>query len=279
MNRYQLVVIDNNSKQEYVVELKNDNKDNKAPLGFIDHGLSRFENDYELAKYLFEKGSIPTLNVTFKVKYKAKGKDNYLSPIYYDPYIYNVSKRADNKVDAYDSFLEFVIRTLLIYLSEAEFYDFLLEQNRKNRKRKYSGDFVDNRVINTVVDYYNMFILPHNIDANSAEIQYTLLKEFTQYKQLRTLYKFIRDYDDTKEKIVEPAFNLKAEQLCMDDPPINYYLDESELEFIEPDFITIREDLYEKVWNLYQLGGMEAVYELYDLDDIYQKDGVQLVLK
>lgn len=279
MNRYQLVAIDNNSKQEYIVELNNDNKDNKAPLGFIDHGLSRFKDDYSLAKFLYEKGLIPTLNVTFKIKYRAKKKDNYLTPIYNDAYIYHVSGRVENRVDAYDDFLLFVIRTLLIYLSKEDFYDFVLKENRKNSRRKYSGDFVDNRVIHTINDYYNMYIVPNHLDANSTEIQYTLLKEFTYYKQLRCLYKFIKDYDNTKEKLIEPAFNLKAEQLAMTDPPFNYFLDESKEEFKEIDSISIREDLYDKVWELYQLGGMEAVYEVYDLDDIYQTGGVQLVLK
>lgn len=279
MNRYQLVAIDNATNTEYVVELNNDSKENKAPLGFIDHGLSRFKDDYSLAKFLYEKGVIPTLNVTFKIKYRANKKDNYLTPIYNDAYIYHVSGRVDNKVDAYDDFLLFVIRTLLIYLSKEDFYDFVLKENRKNGRRKYSGDFVDNRVINTINDYYNMYIVPKHIDANSAEIQYTLLKEFTQYKQLRCLYKFIKDYDNTKEKIIEPAFNLKAEQLAMTDPPFNYFLDASKEEFKEPDSITVREDLYDKVLRLYELGGMEAVYEIYDLDDIYQTGGVQLVLK
>lgn len=279
MNRYQLVAIDNNTKKEYIVVLKNDSKDNKASLGFIDHGLSKFKNDYALAKYLYEKGSIPTMDVTFKIKYRANKKDNYLSPIYYDAYIYHISGRVDNQVRVYDDFLLFVVRTLLVYLSKEDFYKFLLSENKKNRRRKYSGDFVDDRVIHTANDYFNMFIVPNNIDANSAEIQYTLLKEFTQYKQLRTLYKFIKDYDNKNVKIVEPAFNLKAEQLEMDLPLINLFLGEDAEEFKECEAITVKEELYDKLFKLYELGGMEAIYEIYDLDDIYDKDGVQLVLK
>lgn len=266
--RYKLIAIDNITKDEYVIELTNDNKDNRATLGFIDHGTSLFKNEIQLVNYLYKKGKIPTLNVTFKILYKQNG-NKYLDVIYNDLYIANLTTRVDNKVRYDDDFVYFVVRLLLSKLGDRNFYDYLYKQNRKNQRSKYNGNFVNNKILDNIVDYYNGYIVPNEIDANTAEIQYSLLKEFTQYKQLRTLFSFIKDYDALKMNEDMEIIN-DFEQIS---------LDELEFDTEDTNFITVKEELYEKIYYLYQKGGMEAVYSVFDFDDIYDKDGQVLVLK
>lgn len=271
MNRYQLVAIDNETKDEYIIKLNNDNKGNKASLGFIDRGTSLFKNEFQLANYLYKKGKIPTLNVTFKILYRQDG-NKYLNVIYDNNYIANLSKRVDNKIKYDDDFVYFVLRLLLAKLGDKEFYDYLYKQNKKNQRAKYNGNFVNNRILDNIVDYYNGYIVPNDIDANTAEIQYSLLKEFTQYKQLRTLFSFIESYDAMKAMV--------KEEVCIDQMSL---LEEQQY-FIEEDYeptnhITVRPELFDKVYDLYQKGGMEAVYSVFDFDDIYDESGPVLVLK
>ena len=158
---------------------------------------------------------------------------------------------------------------LLSKLGDRNFYDYLYKQNRKNQRSKYNGNFVNNKILDNIVDYYNGYIVPNEIDANTAEIQYSLLKEFTQYKQLRTLFLFIKDYDVLKMNEDMEIIN-DFEQIS---------LDELEFDTEDTNFITVKEELYEKIYYLYQKGGMEAVYSVFDFDDIYDKDGQVLVLK
>lgn len=272
MNRYQLIAIDKVTKVEYVVELDNDNKQNKGSLGLIDRGTSRFENEFKLATYLYKKGKIPTLNVTFKILYKQKG-NKYLDVIYNDLHIYNISRRVDNKVKYNDDFVYFVLRSLLAKLGDPEFYNYIYKQNKKNQRAKYNGNFVDNKILDNIVDYYNGYIVPRKIDANTADIQHSLLKEFRQYKQLRTLFSFIKDYDEIKDIDIEKEFEV-----------IQMNILEEEQSNIEEDCesincINVRSDLYNKIYDLYKKGGMEAVYSVFDLDDIYDESGPVLVLK
>lgn len=272
MNRYQLIAIDNVTKMEYIVELKNGNKNKKGSLGLIDRGTTRFKNNYQLASYLYKNGKIPTINVTFKILYKQEG-NKYLDVIYADNHIYNISRRVDNKVRYDDDFVYFVLRLLLAKLGDSEFYDYIYKQNKKNQRAKYNGNFVDNKILDNIVDYYNGYIVPNEIDANTADIQYSLLKEFKQYKQLRTLFLFIKNYDAIKNIDREKEFEV-----------IQMNILEEEQSSIEEDYeitnyITVKSELYNKIYNLYQKGGMEAVYSVFDLDDIYDESGPILVLK
>lgn len=260
MNRYQLIAINNETGEEYIIPLNNGARNNKAPLGYIDNGVARFKCDDHLAKHLFDKGVIPTTNVTFKIKYRANKKDNYLSPIYDDITIRNVSKRANNDLNSNDVFIEHTFNDLLIKLSKPNFYDFLLVQNKNPQN---NGDSLNDKIMGNIIKYLREMD-PRNILKIDFNLENSFLRELTQYKQVRTLYKIIKDFD---RSYID--YNENKEVI----------FDESKEEFKEIEIISVREDLYGKIWQLYQLGGMEAIYEIYDLDDIYEKDGVQLVLK
>ena len=67
--RYQLVAVDNVTRQRYVIELRNSNVNDKGSLGFIDRGVSLFKDELQLSMYLYNKGKIPTLNVSYTIIY------------------------------------------------------------------------------------------------------------------------------------------------------------------------------------------------------------------
>lgn len=274
MNRYQLVAINNETNEEYVIPLKKGSKANKAPLGYIDSGVSRFTSDAHMAQYLYNKQSIPTTNVTFKIKYKANNKDYYLSPIYNDDDIKIVSKRAGNTLEIDDVFLEHEFNKLLIKLSKPGFYEFLL---KKNKNPKNNGDCLNDKIINNIIEYFQE-MEPNNILKISFNLENSFFKELRQYKQIRTLYMIMKEFDELTIQSVQES-KLESTQLITDLPLIDLFLGESADDFKEFKSIMVKANLYDKLFKLYELGGMEAIYEIYDLDDIYDKDGVQLVLK
>lgn len=274
MNRYQLVAINNETNEEYVIPLKKGSKANKAPLGYIDSGVSKFASDAHMAQYLYAKESIPTTNVTFKIKYKANNKDYYLSPIYNDDDIKIVSKRAGNTLEMNDVFLEHEFNKLLIKLSKPGFYEFLL---KKNKNPKNNGDCLNDKIINNIIEYFQEMDSQNTLKI-SFSLENSFFKELRQYKQIRTLYIIMKEFDELTIQSVQES-KLESTQLITDLPLIDLFLGESADDFKEFKSIMVKTNLYDKLFKLYELGGMEAIYEVYDLDDIYDKDGVQLVLK
>lgn len=263
--RYQLIAIDNLTKERYIIELRNDNKVNKGSLGFIDRGVSLFKNELELASYLYRKGKLPTLNVTFTIMYKQKG-EKYLPLIFNDRHINNISRKVDNKINYDDDFVYYVVRLLLVKLGDENFYNYIRRENRKNKRAVNNGNYVDNKILDNIIDYYHSYIVPNNIDENSALIQYSLLKEFTQYKQLRTLYYLMKSYDIQHKCTTE----LEEDRMISLEEYLTSLPDETDFG------LGIKEEKYELVKSLYNHGGMDAVYSNYDLDDIYDGDGPKL---
>lgn len=263
--RYQLIAIDNLTKERYIIELRNDNKSSKGSLGFIDRGVSLFKNELELAGYLYKKGKLPTLNVTFTIMYKQKG-EKYLPLIFQDNHINNIAKKVDNKINYDDDFVYYVVRLLLAKLSDENFYDYIRRENKKNQRAIHNGNYVNNKILDDIIEYYYSYIVPNNIDANSALIQYSLLNEFTQYKQLRTLYYLMKSYDMQHKSTTE----LEEDRTILLEEYLNFLPDETDFG------LGIKEKKYELVKSLYNHGGMDEVYSNYDLDDIYDADGPKL---
>lgn len=262
--RYQLVAIDNVTKERYVIELRNSNKNDKGSLGFIDRGVSVFKDQLELARYLFKKGKIPTLNVSFFIVYNQKG-EKHLPLIFNDPCINNVSKRTDNKLSYNDDFVYYTVRCLLAKLSDENFYQYIKRENKRNQRSAYNGNYVDNKILDNIIDYYYEYIVPYEIDANSATIQYSLLKEFTQYKQLRTLYYLIKQYDLQQKNNSETY-----ETISFDEYMTSYYQPQEDSGF------GIKDSKYDAVKGDYDKDGMDGVYAVYDFDDIYDENGPKL---
>lgn len=248
--RYQLVAIDNVTKEKYVIELTNDNKFNKGSLDFIDNGTCRFKDKLQLAKYFYDKGKIPTLKVNFTITYINNKEEKHLPVIFNDEYIYNVSKTNHN-----ENFIYYVVRLLLSKLSYGEFYDYLMEENNYNRDLKKSGSYLNNIILGTIANYYSNYVIHKNIGVNITNIEYTLFKELKQYKQLRTLYYFMKNYDLKKRVNLRKEESLTFGDFCNSDGEQNP---------------KIKPSMQEEVDFLRTIYGMDEVYSYYDGDQVFE---------
>lgn len=242
---YQLVAITNNN-MEYVVELENKNKNNRGKLEFIDNGTtrSRFKNEGDLAKYLFDAGKIPTTKVNFAIKYNNKGP-KYLPVIFNDDELRYVSKNVEDK-NIFSDYVFHFLKLLEVALSDSVFYNYLIRINSRNERENGNGNYINQKLITSIIEYYNQYIKTNNIDANKADLQYSILKELYNYKQLRTLRMFYLNYKNTLQK-ENNVFNTKeVNKTRIEDMP----------------------DIPDDLENAYRYEGMDGVYAIADLDDL-----------
>lgn len=240
---YQLVAITNNN-MEYVVELKNENKNNRGKLEFIDSGTTRLPDEASLANYLYSEGKIPTTNVVFAIKYNNKGP-KYLPLIFADKELTYVSKNVGDNSTYHDYIFHF-LKLLEASLSQPGFYDYLIRINAKNEREIGNGNYANQKLITSIIEYYNVYIRTHNIDANKADLQYSILKELFSYKQLRTLRMFYFNYKKTMQKENEVIATKEVNKTNIEDMP----------------------DIPDGIANAYRDGGMDEVYSIADLDDL-----------
>ena len=189
---YQLVAIDKYGN-EYVIELKNDNKNNKSQLSVIDYGTTTFKNDVDLAHYLFGKGKIPTKDVTFRVKYIRNGV-RYLPIIYDDEILKRAVKDLDGK--RFGDLLFYILARFEELLNHLDFYSYILHKNQKNNSQKWNGNYLNNKFVEHMNDYYDAYIRTNEIDVDRSEFRIPIYNDISKhYKTFRTLYTFIREYD------------------------------------------------------------------------------------
>ena len=233
---YQLVAIDKNNNQ-YIIELKNENKNNKSILEFIDRGTVRFLNEKHLAEFLYNKGKIPTKDVTFLIKYKHNG-DKYLPVIYNDRDLYLYLGFNDSA--KYDHILRF-FRLIEMEFSKRYFYDFFVSEIKYNRDQQNNGEYLNNKLFLDLINYYNSYICTGNIDNDKVELQYSILNELFNYKQFRTIHNFYKSYvENSKENI-----NMTDYENIPDIP--------NDIKYV------------------YDTNGMDGVYGIADLDDLQAK--------
>ena len=240
---YQLVAITNNN-MEYVVELNNENKNNRGKLEFIDNGTARFENELSLAKYLYNAGKIPTQKVGFAIKYNNKGA-KYLPLIFNDKELTYVSKNVGDN-DVYNDYVFHFLKLLEVSLSDSVFYNYLIRINSRNEREARNGNYINQKLITSIIEYYNTYIRTNNIDENKADLQYSILKELYNYKQLRTLRMFYLNYKNVmkKENDIIPTKDVNKENI--EEMP----------------------DIPDHIDYAYKNGGMDEVYSVADLDDL-----------
>ena len=240
---YQLVAITKNN-MEYVVELKNENKKNRGKLEFIDNGTTRFKNEESLAEYLYNAGKIPTKEVIFAIKYNNKGA-KYLPLIFNDKELTYVSKNVAND-DVFPDYVFHFLKLLEVSLSDPVFYNYLIRINSRNEREVRNGNYINQKLITSIIEYYNTYIKTNNIDENRADLQYSILKELYNYKQLRTLRMFYLNYKNIikKENDIIPAKDVNKTNI--EEMP----------------------DIPEDLDYAYKNGGMDEVYNIADLDDL-----------
>lgn len=191
--RYQLVAIDENNN-EYIIELNNDNKNNKGKLYFIDRGVTRFQNPQHLASHLYEEGKIPNVPVKFVIRYNHVGIKE-LPLIFYDGDLLSISKNADDEAKISEIALKYYLK-LEEMLQKYGFYNYLRTINNRNSFDKKSGNFLKDRLIDNIRKLYENFILTQNPTSEKVEIQFEIMQDLTEYKQLRTLHSFYKTYEN-----------------------------------------------------------------------------------
>lgn len=240
---YQLVAITNNN-MEYVVELNNENKNNRGKLEFIDSGTARFKDQESLAKYLYNAGKIPTTEVSFAIKYNNKGP-KYLPVIFSDKELAYVSKNVGDN-DVYNDYVFHFLKLLEISLSDQVFYNYLIRINSRNEREARNGNYINQKLITSIIEYYNTYIKTNNIDANKADLQYSILKELYNYKQLRTIRMFYLNYKNVMKKENDIIPTKDVNKTNIEEMP----------------------DIPEDIDYAYKNGGMDEVYSIADLDDL-----------
>lgn len=261
-NMYQLVAIDEN-KVEHVIGLKNRNKQNKGHLSLIDYGTSFFANEEQM-RYYFEtrKENFPK-NCEFKIRYKYDGEVKYLTCIYDEPELkevlrnkYSKDGNIFEKVDSEQTKKDQRILGIKLFeeleklLKDENFYKaFVLYE----RNRLGMSNILNQKIQESIHKYTYLINSPH-LDAEDekekTELRFSIIRELEQYKQFRTLYLLVKTYKNGELKLDIESLNDKKEG--------TWDFDEK--------LVVPPEVLYP-----YEKGGMDEVYQSYDLDDLISK--------
>lgn len=251
---YQLVAIDKNNN-EYIIELNNENKNNKGSLSVLDSGTTYFENENHLAKYLFAKEKIPTEDVRFAIKYNYKGS-RYLPVIYNDVDLNRISKKADNE----EVFIQYVLnlyRKIEEQLYDRDFYEHLIIINDANSQEPNNGNYLQERLMQSIIRFYDTFIKINESELEKEYFRKEIIRQMSTYKQFRTLYMYYQAYINPYVKENNANEELKHHKTTFE----TLAKKESERNFDIPDELL---DVYEKY-------GMDGVYSITDVDEIISK--------
>lgn len=248
---YQLVAITKNNI-EYIIELNNKNKNNRGSLSFIDSGTTCFQNERQLSEYLFNKGKIPTKDVKFAIKYSRDGV-KYLPAAFNDNELYNISKNTEQE----EIFSDYAVKLYMKVEAELynkDFYEYLMILNDRNSKEKKNGNYLNDHLIKCISDFYEVFVKLNEAESEKADFRYLIIKEMTNYKQLRTLYIFYQIYmnEYIKNNNASNSHEVTFESLLTR---------ENKRE----------SDIPDELQNAYEKYGMDEVYATYDLDDLVSK--------
>jgi len=199
---YQLVALSKDGV-ETIVELNNENEKNKGTLQFIDSGTTRFQNEVHLKNYLYEKGKIPNKEVELYITYNHNGKKK-LPLIYNDLQLATLSNPADKKIadlarsKNYEVFLGGYVHRLLKYieveLCNHDFYTFIIFENNKEKDKKSNGNYLNKKLMDSIIEYYESFVRTDDMYSNRADVQAGIFNELFNYKQLRTMHEFYKKF-------------------------------------------------------------------------------------
>lgn len=244
---YQLVAISDNGI-EYIVELNNENKNNKSKLEFIDSGVTRFNDSANLATHLYNNGKIPTTKVNFAIKYQHNGA-KYIPLVFNDKKLYALSK-SKTESELYQDYVFYLLKSMQAEFNQG-FYEYLVSVNNKNSKQRSNGNYLNSKLLTDIGILYNNFIRVNNYSVSKADIEYSILKELFNYKQLRTMHIMYTDYCNSKVKKKEDNVESKT----------NNSNNNNISRFEEA-------DIPEYIRYAYEKDGMDGVYRVADLDDL-----------
>lgn len=273
-NFYQLVAIDE-ERNEYIIGLKNSNKENKGHLSLIDYGTSFFKNEEQMRIYFESKKEDFPKNCEFKIKYIYSGEIKYVSCIYDEPLLKdeirkkylqkdNKFERINTKQTKYDQRVLAIklFEVLEKLLKDEKFFEMfvLYEKNRLGM-----SNILNQKIQESIHKYtylINLPILDQEEEKEKNELRFSIIRELEQYRQFRTLYLLVKNY--------------KNGQLRLDIENI-----ENNLDYIE--YMKSNEkkegtwdfdeelEIPEDVKYSYDKGDMDEVYQNFDLDDLIGK--------
>lgn len=251
---YQLVAIDKHNK-EYIIELNNQNQNNKGSLNLLDSGTTYFQSEKHLANYLFRKGKIPTVDVRFAIKYNYKGS-RYLPVIYNDIDLNRISENADNEeIFKYDVLN--LYRKIEEKLHDRDFYEYLIVVNDTNCDEAKNGNYLQERLMLAIIRYYETFIKIKESESEKEFFKNEIIRQMSSYKQFRTLYMYYQTYMNSRVK----ENNLFVED--KNNQPTFETLTKSESEK--------NSEIPEELLEIYRKYGMDGIYSILDVDDVISK--------
>lgn len=250
---YQLVAIAEDGVEQ-VIELNNDNKKNKGLLSFIDSGTTYMKDENALKEYLFRKGKINSLNITFAIKYNNRG-DRYLPLIYNDPEFRTVALNANNERKL-ESYARYLIDKIDFELCNSDFYQIIMDLNEEVFSQISNGNYLNEHFLSKLKRFYELFGFSREDYLYKEKHKKELVDSLKTYKTIRTLYIFYKIY-----------LNCKLNNQMLGDNheyDIPNQLKYQFLEEIKKSDVGIPEEL-EKA---YEQGGMDAVLAIADAEEI-----------
>lgn len=254
---YQLVAIYENGIEQ-VIELKNDNKNNKGLLSFIDSGTAYMSDENKLKEYLFRKGKINSLDVTFAIKYNNRG-------VRYLPLIYNDSEFRTVALNANDekylkAYARYFVDKIEFELCNSNFYPNIVDLNDEIISQMSNGNYLNKHILNNLRRFYESFGILKEDYYYKEQYKKDLADSLKTYKTIRTLHIFYNIH--LKCKL---SNQLLADNKEYDIPEQLKYLLSEENEKYE-------EVIPEELQRAYNQGGMDAVWATADLEEVITGD-------
>lgn len=199
---YQLVAL-SKAGVETIIELNNENEKNRGTLQFIDSGTTRFQNEVHLKNYLYEKGKIPNKEVELYITYNHNGKKK-LPLVYNDLQLATLSNPEDKKIADlahtnncevfFGGYVHRLLKYIEVELFNHDFYTFIILENNKEKSKNGNGNYLNKKLMDSIVEYYESFVRTDDMHSNRADIQGSIFNELFNYKQLRTMHEFYKKF-------------------------------------------------------------------------------------
>ena len=253
---YQLVAI-NEQGVEQVIELKNDNKNNKGFLSFIDSGTTLMENERMLIDYLIKQGKIDNPNVTFAIKYNNRGI-KYLPVVYNNPELRFLSLNAkDEKI--LKAYARYLIEKIDNEICNSDFYQNILALNDEIFQQISNGNYLDKHFLEKLRRFYEPFGLLKEGVSEKEHYKKELCDSLKTYKTIRTLYLFYKIHLSCKlnNQSIEDNHEYDIPEV------LKYLIPEESKESVN--------DIPQELQKAYDQGGMDAVWAIADSEEIIGK--------
>lgn len=248
---YQLVALDKNGK-EHVIELNNDNKNDKGLLSFIDSGTTYMKNEQTLINYLIRKGKLNDPNVTFVIKYNNRGV-RYLPVIYNEPGLRQIALKCNDE-NLLRSYAKYFVDLIENDLCNYNFYNYIVELNEEIFSQVSNGSYLDDKVLDEFRKFYEAYGIARDDLVLKEQYKHKLATKLNSYKKIRTIYIYYKMYLDSK---LNKGNNYDIPDM------LKYLLPQENVEF--------NPDIPEELKKAYEQNGMDGVWTVTDLDDIEDK--------